>query len=176
MLVKTGGGFDPEVMDVYLVSTIGDLENGMPENPAGQAQLQTALEAMLVAPEANPIPELPAIAAVISGKSFVFENNAVFESAMMLTFLENGEAVLKFTVQNESEPRVSMVGLDGLYRASVSGKPALARGEWWDESTFRIEYNEGPGLNLLTFIMTFEGDQVQLKITGVGTFVGTMEE
>ena len=62
VLVKTGGGFDPEVMDVYLVSTIGDLENGMPENPAGQAQLQTALEAMLVAPEANPIPELPATA------------------------------------------------------------------------------------------------------------------
>src|SRR3990172_7073581 len=29
------------------------------------------------------------------------------------------------------EPRVSRVGLDGLYRASVSGKPALVRGEWW---------------------------------------------
>ncbi|HLD93974.1 MAG TPA: hypothetical protein VI703_07210 [Anaerolineales bacterium] len=49
-------------------------------------------------------------------------------------------------------------------------------GNGGDESTFRIEYNEGPRLNLLTFIMTFEGNQIQLKITGVSTFVGVMEE
>jgi CubicO group peptidase (beta-lactamase class C family) len=175
VLVKTGGGYAPEVLDRYLETTIGDLVNGNPENPTAQAELQTAIEAMVVAPEANPIPELPAIAALISGKSFVLEGNAVFESIITLTFLKNGDAKLEFTVQNESEPRISMVGLDGLYRASVSGKPALARGEWWDESTFRIEYNEGPGLNLLTLIMKFEGDQVELKLTGVGTFIGTMQ-
>lgn len=176
VLVKTGGGYDPEVMDVYLGSAVGDLENGMPENPEGQSQLTAALAVALQAPLAEPAPSLPAVAQQISGRDFVLEGNAVFESSMTLTFLDSGEAKLEFTVQNESEPRVSLVGLDGLYRASLSGKPVLARGEWVNDQTFKIEYYEGPGLNMLFFMMEFEGNQMQLDITGVGSFTGTMEE
>ncbi|MCL5428610.1 MAG: beta-lactamase family protein [Chloroflexi bacterium] len=175
VIVKTGGGYDPGQIDNYLGSAVGDLENGMPENPEGQAQLQEALVAILDAPEAEPVPSLPAIVQEISGKNFILESNGILNSALTLTFPETGEARLEFTVQNESEPRVSLVGLDGLYRASVSGKPVLARGEWVDEKTFVIEYNEGPGLNLLFFWMKFEGNQLEMKITDVGTFVGTME-
>jgi CubicO group peptidase (beta-lactamase class C family) len=175
VLVKTGGGYEPAVLDRYLESTIGDLENSIAENPAGLAQLQTAMEAMLVAPAAKPIPEQPAIASLISGKSFLLDGNAVFQSSMTLTFLENGEAMLEFAVQDESEPRISMIGLDGLYRASIAGKPVLARGEWLDEDTFKVEYYEGPGLNMLFFMMDFEGDKLTLTITGVGSFEGTMQ-
>jgi len=175
VIVKTGGGYDPGQIDAYLGAAVGDLENGMPENPEGQAQLQEALASILQTPEAEPIPTLPAIVQEISGKKFNLGANEVFDAPLVLTFMESGEARLEFTVKNEAEPRVSLVGLDGLYRASLSGKPVLARGEWVDDQTFVVEYNEGPGLNLLFFRMHFEGGQLQLEITGVGSFIGTME-
>jgi CubicO group peptidase (beta-lactamase class C family) len=175
ILVKTGGGYEPAQMDRYLESTIGDLANGMPENPEGEAQLQEALAAMLQAPDAEPIPTLPTIAQEISGKIFTIDANDIFNSYIKLSFLNSGEAQLEFTVQGEVEPRVALVGMDGLYRSRISGKPVFARGEWVDDRTFKIEYNEGPGLNLLFLTMEFEGDQLQLDITGVGSFSGTMQ-
>ena len=176
VLVKTGGGYDPEVMDVYLLSAVGDLINSMPENPVGQAQLADAKAAVLQAPASEPIPTLPTIAQGISGKKFIIDTNDVFNGYIILSFLDSGEAQLEFTVQGESSPHINLVGLDGLYRTSLSGKPVFARGEWVDDQTFKIEYNEGPGLNLLFFMMKFEGNQLQLDITGVGRFSGTMEE
>ncbi|MEX2161286.1 MAG: serine hydrolase [Anaerolineales bacterium] len=175
VMVKTGGGYEPAEIDRYLTTAVGNLENGNPENPEGQAQLQEALAAMLLAPAPEPIPALPAIVERISGKQYSFEANGLFESTLTLTFLPSGEAQLEFTVVDEPAPRITMVGLDGLYRASLAGKPALARGGWLDERTFSIQYNEGPGLNLLTINLLFEGDQLQLEVRGIGTFQGQMK-
>jgi hypothetical protein len=175
VLVKTGGGYDPEAMDVYLVSAVGDLANGIPPNLEGEAQLAEAQAAMQHAPVAELVPQMPAIAQEISGKTFALDANDVFDGYMKLSFLDSGDAHLEFTVEGEVEPRISLVGLDGLYRPSLSGKPVFARGEWVDNQTFKIEYNEGPGLNMLFFMLKFEGNQLQLDITGVGSFSGIME-
>lgn len=132
ILVKTGGGYDPEVMDVYLGSAVGDLINGMPENPEGEAQLLQAVAAVLEAPEAEPIPDQPAIASEISGKRFFLEGSEILNSSwMIITFLDSGEAKLEYTANGEAEPRVSLVGLDGHYRASLAGKPVFAAVNGW---------------------------------------------
>jgi hypothetical protein len=119
---------------------------------------------------------MPVVAQEISGKIFTLDANDVFNGYVKLSFLESGEAELEFPVKGELEPRISLVGQDGLYRPSLSGKPVLARGEWVDNQTFKIEYNEGPGLNMLFFMLKYDGDQLKLDITGVGSFTGTMQE
>src|SRR3990172_9172711 len=121
------------------------------------------------APFPGLVPKIPALVQRISGKTFALDANDVFDGYMKLSFLDSGDAHLEFTVEGEVEPRISLVGLDGLYRPSLSGKPVFARGEWVDNQTFKIEYNEGPGLNLLFFMMKFEGNQLHLDITGVGS-------
>jgi CubicO group peptidase (beta-lactamase class C family) len=173
VIVKTGGGYDPGQIDTYLVSTIGDLENGMPDNPEAQSMLQETLAVIAAAPQANALPVLPALAAEISGREFELNVSEDFSTSWIITFLDSGEAQLEFSVENEGGKRVSLVGLDGLFRPSLVGKPALARGEWVDEQTFVIEYNEGPGLNLLTFRVRYDGDQITIDIPGLGTLSGT---
>jgi hypothetical protein len=44
-----------------------------------------------------------------------------------------------------------------------------------DEQIFVIEYNEGPGLDLMFLWMRFEGDQVRMEIGGEG-WIGKMEK
>ncbi|MCL5428609.1 MAG: beta-lactamase family protein [Chloroflexi bacterium] len=177
VIVKTGAGFDPSQVDQFIEASVGDVESGapaLPENVEGQALLQEAIAGVAQAPETEPVPPLPDIAREISGKRFVGEPNTLLEY-IALTFDEPNQMQFELKVAYEPEPRLDMAGLDGLYRDSVNGRIVKARAEWVDEQTFIIEYNEGPGLDLMFLWMRFEEDQVRLEIAGQN-WVGTMEQ
>lgn len=157
IVVTTGGGFEWSEIDIYILAAIGDLEKPLPANPAGVASLEAALVAIARGPDPKPVPPLPARASVISGQTFVFEQNKINISSARLDFDSSAEATLTFNMAYEGE-RVSGVGLDGRYRPSRSGRPAFARGNWTETDTFVIVFSEGPGLNNYTITMTF-GDQ-----------------
>jgi CubicO group peptidase (beta-lactamase class C family) len=171
VIVKTGGGYDPQLIDSLLEKSIVDRNKSVPENPEGEAQLQKALASIIQEPVVKALRPLPDIAREISGKTFVFEPNYLLKTAT-LAFVKSDEAQLDLKVVYESEPRLNMVGLDGLYRKSLQGPPIMARGEWVDNQTFSIQYNTGP--SLVTVQMRFEQDQLHMEISGFGSFIATM--
>ena len=63
--------------------------------------------------------------------------------------------------------RIQGIGLDGLYRTSSSGWPAIARAVWADDDTLLLEYSQGPGLEDMTWQIQFEGDRMSLETSGL---------
>jgi len=64
------------------------------------------------------------------------------------------------------------VGLDGVYRPSISGRPCIAKGAWTDAQTFTVEYYEGPGISYNRLVMQFDADRLTFEIVGLGSLEG----
>jgi CubicO group peptidase (beta-lactamase class C family) len=165
VLVTTGGGFELPEIEEFLIQAIVDLDNPLPSNPTGVSRLNAALIAIDQGPGPQPVPSLPVTAREISGQTFIFEPNPALLS-FRLDFDQSAEAVFQLEVANESEPRVTAVGLDGVYRSSRVGRPIIARGVWENEQTFVIDYDEGPGISYYTFRLYFDGDKVIFTAPG----------
>ena len=163
IVVTTGGGFEFSEIEPYFLATMKDMENPLPANATGIASLNFALTAIAKHPQPEPAPPLPAIAQSISGQTFIFESNPLLLS-MRLDFDGSAEATFQLEVADEPGPRVTVVGLDEVYRSSRGGRPIIARGRWEDEQTFVIDYDEGPGISFYRFRLQFDEDNA--------TFVG----
>jgi len=164
LLVTTGGGFDFDQIAPYIVASIGDLERPLQENPSAVEKLNNTVSELKQHPEPQTVPPLPEIASRISGKTFIFEPNELDIESLRFDFDNEKEAILQHKIKTESTPRKVSVGLDGFWRPSVSGKPAVSRGYWEDDKTFILEYNEGPGLKNYSLKLYFENNKVILEI------------
>ena len=164
LLVTTGGGFDFDEVAPYIVASIGDLERPLQENPSAVEKLNNTVSELKQRPEPQTVPPLPEIASSISGKTFIFEPNALDLESFRFDFNNEKEAMLQLKIETESAPRKVSVGLDGLWRPSINGQPAVSRGYWEDDKTFILEYNEGPGLKNYSLKLNFENNKVILEI------------
>ena len=176
ILVETGGGFESDEIDPYLRAALIDPDKPLPPNPAGTEQLDAALAAVVQGPAPQPVPSLPDTASVISGLTYVLEPNEVDIRSARLDFDGSAEAVLQLEVGNEPAPRVTGVGLDGVYRNSRVGQPAVASGYWEDDQTFIVDYVEGPGLATYPLRIGFEGDKMLFGFPGLWSFEGRPQE
>jgi len=174
VLVTTGGGFDLDEVTPYIENAIGDLENPLPSNAIGVTQLEAVAAELRQAPRAQPVLPVPNFAKAISGKTFVFLPNPVGIQSIRVDFDNQTEATYYMQVENEAFMRIQRVGLDGLYRTSSSGWPAIARGAWEDNHTLVVEYSRGPGLENITWRSQFEGDRMILETFGL-TMHGKLE-
>jgi CubicO group peptidase (beta-lactamase class C family) len=172
IVVATGGGYNLDDVTQYVEEAIVDLEKPILANPAGVAQLEAAVAKCVERPPAQPVPSFPDVAHAISGKTFAFEAGII--RSIRLDFNDSAVALLHLDVNIEDNPRLLRVGLDGVYRPSISERPSVARGSWTDDKTFTIDYNEGPGLNYYRLVMRFEGDHVTVEIAGLGTMEGNL--
>jgi len=170
LLVTTAGGFDFDEIAPYIVAAISDLERPLPENPSAVEELNNTVSELKQRPESQAVPPLPEIASSISGKTFICEPNALDLESLRFDFDNEKEARLQLKLETESIPRKGSVGLDGLWRLSVSGYPGVSRGYWEDDKTFILEYSdiidyrEGPGLNNYSFRLYFENNEVIMEI------------
>jgi hypothetical protein len=165
MVVSTGSGSETDQIDPYVIAAIGDLGQALPADPAGEAALQAAIEAIVQPPTAAAVAPFPESASVISGKRYVLEENDLGLEWFRLDFDQPDEALLQFQVAGEAEARQIRVGLDGVYRTAPEGaRPGLGRGGWEDENTFALEYDTLPGYQHFTFRMTFNGDRVDFDL------------
>jgi hypothetical protein len=164
LIITTGGGFDFDEIAPYLVASIGDLEHPLPENPSAIEELTHITDMLKSLPEPEKISQLPETAGAISGKTFKFGLNELGVESFSITFENEREAILKHKVFNESISRTTSVGLDGLWRPSLSGYPAVSRGFWEDDQAFILEYDEGPGLKLYRLQIDFENNKVFIKV------------
>ena len=164
LVVTTGGGFEPGDVIDPLVSALLDPASPLPPDAAGEAQLNQAIAALAAAPDAMPVPELPATAAQVSGKSFAVEPNPYGLSRFRVDFPGGAEASM--TIEDPTGTATRPVGLDGIYRWSrgVDGVRYGATGQWTDPSTFVIDYNTIGDIRAYTITARFEGDRVALAV------------
>jgi CubicO group peptidase (beta-lactamase class C family) len=175
VLMTTGGGFNLDQVTPYIENAIGNLEKPLPANPAAVAQLETVVAELKQSPAAYPAASLPAVAWAISGKTFVFGPNPARIQSIQVDFDDPAEATYYMRIENEEVIRVGGVGLDGIYRPSRSGWPAVAKGVWVDDHMLLVDYNQGPGLEVTTLQMRFEDDRLLLEVAGQVNLEGRME-
>jgi len=167
VIVTTGGGFELDDVMPYMAEAIVDLENPLPSNDSGVSQLETVVAELRQSPAAQPVPPLPDVAIAVSGKTFVFESNPAHIQSIRVDFDNATEATYYFQVEKEEVMRIGGAGLDGVYRTSSSGWPAIAKAAWSDNQTLLVDYSRGPGLEDVTWQIQFEGDRMVLETSGI---------
>jgi CubicO group peptidase (beta-lactamase class C family) len=165
VIVTTGGRYSERLFEALATAT-GSLEP-LPPNPTGVDRLQAVVDALALGPEPEPIPELPATARRISGRTYVFHEELFGIRSLNLDFDRSSSiATFRLDLASEPGPRLDRVGLDGVFRPSLEGRPIVARGYWDDPRTFVIEIDEGPGLRTYELRLLFHGRAVRLDVLG----------
>jgi CubicO group peptidase (beta-lactamase class C family) len=175
----TGGGYAHEDIErIYrealrsyiFPAVISDAP--LPANPAGVAQLVAAIE-RAAQPNAEPTPvdPLPAIAALISGRTFLMDANPLEILTLKLDFPAGDEAWLRITALPHwiyDDDFQWAAGLDGIERFAPGrlGILAAATGAWQDEETFLMEVDELGNLELwrLAFDFLDGGERVSITL------------
>jgi hypothetical protein len=168
VLVTTGGGYDFADIEEYIKAAIGDLEKPLPGNPIGVEHLKAVVAGLALPPTAHAVPPLPETADAISGQVFVLEQpNPLEMRSVQLDFGDSAEAILRVNKVNGAESRLVRVGLDGVYRSSQWSSPIIARGEWSDDETFVIDYDEGFTLDTYIISMRFNANHLLIEVDDI---------
>ena len=146
-------------------------DESLPANPDGETRLQEAIDAA-ANPVAQPEPELPELAAQVSGATFRLEtpdllfpeadiNRRPTEDWQMATIgfdFSQSDAVLR--LQSVSGKEVSIaVGLDDVYRVTPSYLETIAaRGHWLTDTRFRLDLRRLEQGLVLRYVMNFSED------------------
>ena len=172
VIVFNGGGFNTGDV-LKLIQPAIKSDQALPENPAASAKLKSAISEAVKAAEPAAIQPLPAIAKIISGKTFTVENNWIGMKTLTLRFPEAGDPTAKFSfVENwnmnriEKLSEVRPIGLDGRLRLSPNGRYGLSvgvRGNWEDDHTFVLEYDEVANLNSYKMRLSFTENSVSIQ-------------
>jgi CubicO group peptidase (beta-lactamase class C family) len=168
ILVTTGSGFEYDEISPYLIAAVVDPAKPLPANPAGVAQLDAALAALVQPPPSLPVRPEPDTARAISGKTYVFEPNAGYVENLSLEFNDSAEATMY--LKREGSDVIWRIGLDGKYRRSSDG--LALRGYWEDPQTFVIEVFD---VGLSTRKLHFEDGRVLINSGGM-KFEGQQEK
>ena len=166
LLVTTGGGFEIEEIGESLLEIIGEMEETLPANPAGDARLGEATAAIAQPPAASPVAPLPDVARTISGQTYVFESNLVGLESVAFDFDDSAEATGH--VKAAGEPMVALpIGLDGIYRSRFddAGRLVAIRGTWIDPQTFVLEHNSVTANDQLVLQFHFQGDRIEVTVS-----------
>jgi len=169
VIVFTGGVSDPNIglplewAQSFIVPAAKS-PAPLPANPASAAQLQASIQAV-EQPQPKPVPPLPAIAKIISGKTYVFGSNPIGAQSSSFTF-EGGRAWSTFQNSNMgSIPITAEVGLDDVFRITPAGPASLLafKGYWQDEKTFVLYQQIVGQAERMMAKKTFEGDTVTIQ-------------
>lgn len=178
LVVAVTGGGGPVPLDVvdqiltdYIVPSIQSNEALVP-NPDGAVALHAAIADAAVAVTSEtpqPVPDLPALAAEVSGQTYILEPNPVGVMGFSLTFADEATATL--TLVTYEGTRTHVVGLDGVYHWSPGNYalPAGAVGRWTADDTFEIDLDELGNINRWHIVNRFDGDAVTLILDEIGT-------
>ncbi|MBN1200625.1 MAG: serine hydrolase [Anaerolineae bacterium] len=185
IVVTTAGGGNTgvarDVLDDFIRPAIQS-NDPLPPNPDGYNRLQALhgealqpVEVLLAEPQ--PIPPLPDIAANISGKTYLLEDNFFGLRAVVLSFDRPDEATLivPTTEHPSGDPLFEwQIGLDGLPRITPGrmNMPAAAIGGWVSDDTFEIEIDEIGNNFCWRISLTFDGDHVIVTMQDLTGFYG----
>lgn len=173
VLVYTGGGFEPGDLAPFILKSLNAVkadkaDQPLPANPDANARLRDKLAAASRPPGPQPVPELPAMAARISGRTYTLTSNELKLATLNLQFNQSAEATLRFTRLGEGLR--CPVGLDGVERFSADKLvelPFACKGRWLDADTFLLELDRVAGISLYRFKLTFadEGNSMTIALS-----------
>ena len=156
IVITTANGFDYDQINPLLTAAFVDPHKALPANPANVAELDRVLNALAQPAVAPPVGTPPDTAQGISGKTFVFEPNAIDIATLRLDSNDTAEATLYMKL--EGVDVVWPIGLDGKYRVAPSGQ--ALRGYWADRETFVFEVFED---GVSTFRLHFVDDRLEMS-------------
>lgn len=164
ILVMTGGGVDIDDIEPLIGPALTDRDKPLPANPAGVARLAEVLKAVAGPPAPKPLPPLNATARRISGLTFAVDPNPLEIEEFGLELTDPAAAVFRFK-HGGGKLDIWPLGLDGVYRISEGpfGLPQGLRGEWADEKTFVLEYDNIANNDHFFLRLSFDGDRVVVE-------------
>lgn len=167
VMVFTGGGFEPGDLAPYILKSLKS-DQPLPANPSANTRLREKLSAAVRPPAPQPVPELPAMSARISGKTYTLSTNELDLATLTLLFDKSSEAALRF--QRLGKELRCPVGLDGVERFSrdtLVELPFACKGRWLNADTFLLELDRAAGISLYRLKLTFadEGNSVTIAIS-----------
>ena len=166
IVVTTAGGIESAQVTDLLAPALIAPGSVLPPDPAGDAALAEAVAAVAEPPEPHPLRPLPATAIKVSGVTWAFEPNAKDFATARLDFTPgSAEAAVEVTFSTDEPTRAGAVGLDGVLRMSpgTGGLRWGFRGEWTDENTFQVEFDQIARFESFVLTFRFDGDHVTLE-------------
>jgi CubicO group peptidase (beta-lactamase class C family) len=156
--VTVAGGIDPGELTDELGKALVSPGQALPANPQGMAKLEAALRQIAEPPAPVAPAPLPAMARQISGKTYVFEPNALSMSSLTLTFGPADVAEFVMTFSGTMPELRGNVGLDGIYRffPAEDGIRAGMRGGWVSPNGFRAEFDGIANIDAFDLDMQFD--------------------
>jgi len=174
VMVLTGRGPDPPttkgLIPNYILPAIKSAGR-LPENPEGVARMQSLVQQVAQPPAEypQPVPEPPAIAEQVSGKTYVLEDNPLGLRSISLLVKEEDEAALHVTadgiIAGDAEFEW-LIGLDGIQRIAPGryGMPAAGKGGWDAHNSFTAEIDEIGNNMIWQATLRFDNDQVTVTL------------
>ena len=152
-------------------------DQALPKNPEGSENLQQETEEVTAAPSPEQIC-LPEIAQIISGETFILDENFLNFKTISLRFNGQEEAEVRFSMIDPTsgkfkqlvapiftQPVVPM-RLDGIYTL-VPGRFGLStgiKGNWDTNGDFLLTIDEVADINVFELRMSFEADKVTIVL------------
>jgi CubicO group peptidase (beta-lactamase class C family) len=159
---------EKELLIPYIIQA-AESETPLPANHTGVALLESKIQQAAAQPEAKPMPPLPDTALTVSGKTYAMDENRLGITSLSLTFQDEKEALFRMAA-GEIQQEVQ-VGLEDVYRFSqlISFRNLVpvrvaAKGAWESDNTFVIDSDELGNILRMRLRLTFEGNEVALKI------------
>lgn len=164
IVATTGGGIDPGQLTDAVVGAFVDAAAPLAVNPAGTADLASALDAAAAAPEPQPVPALPELAGDLAGRIYTFPENPYDIRWMTVEFPGGSEGRMTIAVGDDETPRP--LGLDGQFRwsAETNGVRFGDRAFWRDGRTLVIDHNTIGDIRAYTITARFEADRLMLTL------------
>jgi CubicO group peptidase (beta-lactamase class C family) len=151
-----------KLLDNYILPT-ASADGPLPPNLPALAALRDKVK-YLAHPE-QPVPKLPEIAARVSGKTYVIDENPSGWKSLRVRF-EEGKPEALATLVNAAGQNLAAIGLDNVYRVTdlPDGNTVGLRGWWDDEDTFVIrQLQTSPDLEEIVMRMDFAGDELNVS-------------
>jgi CubicO group peptidase (beta-lactamase class C family) len=166
--VFTGRGADVRNDVAPLLAEALQSDEALEPDEEAYARLTAAIEKAKEPPPAQLVPDLPPMAATVSGKVYRLEPNQFDVQCISLLFASPADVMFTLTVGEGSFDLP--VGMDGVPRFSETGPtgiPVGVTGEWTAPIVFEMAYSEVAGLNHLQIRGDFapDGEGVTLLFT-----------
>ena len=164
IVVVTGAGYPGAEVGPPVAASVKS-SSALPENPEAVKRLQASMAEAAKAPAPLPTPDLPALAAKISGAAWEFPRNASRIDGLQFVF--DGKVEAKVKVKYLGTDLSFPVGLDGVYRLGPWGPLGLlagATGKWTSDTDFVLDLNFVSNINHYSMALHFDGDKVQAVI------------
>lgn len=164
LLVMTGGGVDIDDIEPMITPAFLERDKPLPADPLAVTRLKEALAAVAAPPAPKQVPPPNATTRRISGLTFAVDPNPLEIEELSLEFADPSAALFLFKHGGGKLDSWPM-GLDGVYRMSEGpfGLPQGLRGEWTDEKTFVMEYDNIANNDHFFLRLSFDGDRVVVE-------------